>query len=65
MSATTTVLAPSAVPIDGIELVPIDATHRIEEEDLNPIQATNKTERDWKLLVSIIQLRSLILCCWG
>jgi hypothetical protein len=53
MSATTTVLASSAVPDDDIELVPIDHRHRTGEEDLNSTQATNKPRRDWKLLFQL------------
>lgn len=54
MSATTTVFAPSAVPADDIELVPIDHRQRTEEEELSPTRATSKTGRDWKLLFQLI-----------
>lgn len=55
MSATTTVLASSAVPADDIELVPIDHRHRTNVEgDSRPTQATTKTGRDWKLLFQLI-----------
>ena len=50
MSATTTVLTPSA---DDIELVPIDHRHRTSEEDISPTETASKTGRDWKLLFQL------------
>ena len=54
MSATTTVLASSAVSTDDIELVAIDHIHRTGENDLRSTQTIRKTGRDWKLLFQLI-----------
>jgi len=53
MSATTTVLTSSVVPVDDIELVPIDHRHRTGEQDLSSTQPTSKTGRDWNLLFKL------------
>lgn len=53
MSATTTVLASSAVPTDDFELESIDPRHRAGEEDLNLTQTTSEPGRDWKLLFQL------------
>jgi hypothetical protein len=54
MSATTTVLDPSTVSVDDIELVSIDHRHTTGGEILISTQTTHKTVRDWKLLFQLI-----------
>jgi hypothetical protein len=54
MSATTTVLDPSTVSVDDIELVSIDHRNRAGGEDSTSTQTTHKMVRDWKLLFQLI-----------
>jgi hypothetical protein len=54
MSAITSILDPSTVSFDDIELVSINHRHRAGGEDQTSTQTSPKTVRDWKLLFQLI-----------